>query len=84
MTRDVDATFVPHEIVHDEAMRVADVFAMKALAARERDVDDLQVLAGIVGIETEDQAMAIVSEFYPDEPMPPRAAAVINELFNAP
>ncbi len=24
VTRDVDATFVPHEIVHDEAMRVAD------------------------------------------------------------
>ena len=127
VTRDVDATFVPHGIVHDEALRVADdlglprwwlneqasvyvsgkddpgkrrvfdhpglrvtaasadhIFAMKALAARERDIDDLQVLAGIVGIETADQAMTIVSEFYPDEPIPPRAAAVINELFDTP
>jgi predicted nucleotidyltransferase len=124
VTRDVDATFVPHGIVHEEALRVADdlglprwwlneqasiyvsgkedpgkrrvfdhpglrvtaasanhIFAMKALAARERDIEDLRMLAGIVGIETVDEAVAVVSEFYPDEPIPPRSAALLDELF---
>jgi uncharacterized nucleotidyltransferase DUF6036 len=88
VTRDVDARFVPHGIVLEEARRVADnlglppwwlneqatayisgkddpakrrvfdhpglrvmaaspehVFAMKALAARTRDIDDLRLLA---------------------------------------
>lgn len=53
---------------------------MKALAARTRDIDDLRVLAHIAGIETANKALAIVSEFYPDEPVPPRSAAIIHEL----
>ncbi len=30
------------------------VFAMKALAARTRDIDDLRLLASMIGIETAD------------------------------
>lgn len=125
VTRDVDAVFVPHGIVHEEAMRVADdlglprwwlneqasvyvsgkddpgkrrvfdhpglrvtaaspdhIFAMKALAARARDIDDLRVLADIAGIETADDALAVVSAFYPDEPVPPRSAAILRDLFS--
>jgi Nucleotidyltransferase of unknown function (DUF6036) len=90
VTRDVDAMFKPHGIVHEEAMQVATdlglprwwlneqastyisgkedadkrrvfdhpglrvmaasprhIFAMKARAARTRDIDDLRLLAGI-------------------------------------
>ncbi|TYC19064.1 hypothetical protein, partial [Micromonospora sp. MP36] len=90
VTRDVDAMFVPHGVVLDEARAVADelglspwwlneqasvyvsgkddpgrrrvfdhpglrvmaaspehIFAMKALAARARDVDDLRTLAAL-------------------------------------
>ena len=93
VTRDVDATFLPHGIVIEEARHVADalglpywwlneqasiyisgkddpgkrrvfdhpglrvmaaspahIFAMKALAARTRDVDDLRLLADIIGV----------------------------------
>ena len=93
VTRDVDAMFKMHGIVHEEAMRVAKdlglprwwlneqastyisgkedadkrrvfdhpglrvmaasprhIFAVKALAARTRDIDDLRLLAGIVGV----------------------------------
>jgi predicted nucleotidyltransferase len=125
VTRDVDATFVPHGIVHEEAIRVADdlglprwwlneqasvyvsgkddpgkrrvfdhpglrvtaasaghIFAMKALAARERDIDDLRSLANIIGIKTAHAATAVVREFYPDEPIPPRSAALLDELFS--
>jgi predicted nucleotidyltransferase len=124
VTRDVDARFVPHGIVLEEARRVADdlglppwwlneqatayisgkddpgkrrvfdhpglrvmaaspehVFAMKALAARTRDIDDLRLLAGMIGVETPDVALQICSDFYPDEPVPPRTEAVLRELF---
>ena len=101
VTRDVDARFVPHGIVLDEAGQVArgsgsrrggelsgdrlisgkddpgkrrvfdhpglrvmaaspeHVFAMKALTARTRDIDDLRLLAGVIGIETTDAALQI-------------------------
>jgi hypothetical protein len=124
VTRDVDARFVPHGIVLEEARRVADdlglppwwlneqatayisgkddpgkrrvfdhpglrvmaaspehVFAMKALAARTRDIDDLRLLAGMIGVETADAALRVCADFYPDEPIPPRTDAVLRELF---
>jgi hypothetical protein len=125
VTRDVDALFVPHGIVIEEARRVADdlglphwwlneqasvyisgkddphkrrvfdhpglrvtaasprhIFAMKALAARTRDIDDLRLLADIIGVESADVALQICAEFYPDEPVSPRSAAVLRELFD--
>jgi hypothetical protein len=124
VTRDVDALFKPHGIVHEEAMQVAEdlglprwwlneqastyisgkddpdrrrvfdhpglrvmaasprhIFAMKALAARTRDIDDLRLLADLIGVESADQALQICADFYPDEPVPPRSAAVLRELF---
>jgi hypothetical protein len=122
--RDIDATFVPHGVVIEEARRVADdlglpywwlneqasiyisgkddpgkrrvfdhsglrvsaaspahIFAMKALAARTRDIDDLRVLADIIGVESTGEALQIYAEFYPDEPVPQRSVAVLRELF---
>ena len=124
VTRDVDAMFLPHGIVLEEARHVADdlglppwwlneqatvyisgkddlgkrrvfdhpglrvmaaspqhIFAMKALAARTRDIDDLRLLAGIIGVESLGHALQICADFYPDEPVPPRSAAVLGELF---
>jgi predicted nucleotidyltransferase len=124
VTRDVDARFVPHGIVLDEARQVANdlglppwwlneqatayisgkddpgkrrvfdhpglrvmaaspehVFAMKALAARTRDIDDLRLLAGMIGVETSQAALQICADFYPGEPIPPRTDAVLRELF---
>lgn len=100
MTRDIDATFVPHGVVIEEARHVADdlglpywwlneqasiyisgkddpgkrrvfdhpglrvsaaspahIFAMKALAARTRDIDDLRLLAGIIGVQSAGEAL---------------------------
>jgi predicted nucleotidyltransferase len=125
VTRDVDARFLPHGIVLEEARRVANdlglppwwllneqasvyisgkddlgkrrvfdhpglrvmaaspqhIFAMKALAARTRDIDDLRLLAGIIGVESSDQALRICADFYPDESLSPRSTAVLRELF---
>jgi predicted nucleotidyltransferase len=124
VTRDVDARFIPHGIVLEEAGRVADdlglppwwlneqatvyisgkddpgkrrvfdhpglrvmaaspehVFAMKALAARTRDIDDLRLLAGMIGVETAEAALQICADFYPDDSIPQRTDAVLRELF---
>lgn len=124
VTRDVDAMFVPHGVVLDEARAVADdlglppwwlneqasvyvsgkddpgkrrvfdhpglrvmaaspehIFAMKALAARARDVDDLRTLAALSKVATVDDAVRLCGDFYPDEVISPRAMGVIRELF---
>ncbi len=57
------------------------IFAMKALAARTRDIDDLRLLAEMIGVESAETAMQICAEFFPDEAIPPRSAAVLRELF---
>ena len=57
------------------------IFAMKALAARTRDVDDLRLLASIIEVDSAETALRICAEFFPDEHVPPRAAAVLLELF---
>jgi hypothetical protein len=57
------------------------IFAMKALAARTRDIDDLRLLAGILGVTSAREALQICAGFYPDEPLSLRSAAVLQELF---
>jgi hypothetical protein len=41
----------------------AHVFAMKARAARTRDIDDLRLLADIIGVDSADVALRICTEF---------------------
>jgi predicted nucleotidyltransferase len=124
VTRDVDAMFVPHGVVVEEARAVADelglppwwlneqasvyvsgrddpgkrrvfdhpglrvmvaspyqIFAMKALAARARDVDDLRRLAVLAGVDSAAKAVQICRDFFPDEDISPRALGVLRELF---
>jgi hypothetical protein len=58
------------------------IFAMKALAARTRDIDDLRLLADILGVTSASEALRICGGFFPDEPVSPRSAAVLQELFD--
>jgi predicted nucleotidyltransferase len=125
VTRDVDATFVPHGVVLAEARNVAEamglppwwlneqagsyvsaqhdagkrevfdhpgirvmaaspehVFAMKAFAARSRDEEDLRTLAGIIGVTELGPALELCERFFPDEPLPPRSRAMLEDLFS--
>ena len=54
---------------------------MKALAARTRDIDDLRLLAEMIGVDSAATAVQICADFFPDEELPPRSAAVLQELF---
>jgi uncharacterized nucleotidyltransferase DUF6036 len=126
VTRDVDALYVPHGIVHDEALEVSrelglprwwlneqasvyvsaaddpgkrrvfdhpglrvvaaspqHIFAMKALAARERDLPDLRLLADLVDIRSLPAAVSCAREFFPDEVLSERTQRVLAELFDA-
>lgn len=123
-TRDIDAVFVPHGIVLDEAHTLAvelglprwwlneqaaayvapggdplapltfdhpglrvstaspeHLLAMKALAARRRDIDDLRVLVGLLGLTTQEQVIAVCTRVFPDEPLPDRARLILEDLF---
>jgi predicted nucleotidyltransferase len=123
-TRDIDALFVPHGIVLDEARAVADelglppwwlneqasvylapgpdtdaprvfdhpglrvavasperLLAMKVLAARPRDEDDIRLLAAHLGLTTADAVLALTAEIFPDEPVPDRARLLVEDLF---
>jgi predicted nucleotidyltransferase len=46
------------------------IFAMKALAARTRDIDDLRLLAEAIGVDSAETGMQIYAEFFPDEDLP--------------
>ena len=127
VTRDVDATFLPHGIVLEEARNVAEamdlppwwlndqasayvsnqydagkrevfdhpgirvmaaspehVFAMKVFASRGRDEGDLRALAQIIGISTVEAALELCSRFFPDEEIPARSMAMLEDLFASP
>lgn len=46
-----------------------------------RDVDDLRLLAEIIGVNSSATAVQICAEFFPEDDIPPRSAAVLQELF---
>jgi hypothetical protein len=55
------------------------IFAMKALAARTRDVDDLRLLADMIGVDSAETALSICAEFFPGEEISPRSSAVLRD-----
>lgn len=111
VTRDVDAMFVPHGVVLEEAQAVADdlglphwwlneqasvyvsgkndpgkrrVFdhpGLRVMAASPDHLFAMKALAGLVGIDTVQAAIAVCTDFFPDESIPPRALGVLQELF---
>lgn len=123
-TRDIDALFKPHGIVHDEAIAVADelgmprwwlneqassyvapggdpsasqvfdhpglrvfaaspehLLAMKALAARPRDAEDIQQLAKVLDLHSADEVLAAVHAVFPEQEPPERLRLVLDDIF---
>ena len=58
------------------------LLAMKAVAARPRDRDDLRFLVNQLQLSTADQVVALCARVFPDEPLPRRARLMIEELFD--
>jgi predicted nucleotidyltransferase len=57
------------------------LLAMKALAARRRDVEDLRILIGVLDLTATEQVIAICSRVFPDEMLPDRARLALEDLF---
>jgi len=77
-TRDVDALFEPHGIVHEEALAVA---AELGLPRWPRDAEDIRQLIGVLGLRTADDVFAMVREIFPEEEPPQRLRLLLEDIF---
>ena len=67
------------------------LFAMKCMASRipadlgdRGDISDIRFLIRYLGLTSLEQALAILSEYYPEERIPPRARYVLEDIFVEP
>ncbi len=122
-TRDIDAVFVPHGVVLEEARTVAEklglppwwlneqgsayvapggdpeaprifdhpglrlsaasprhLLAMKVLASRPPDAEDIAFLVKALDLRTVDDIFAVFAEVFPDEPVPARARLLLEDV----
>jgi predicted nucleotidyltransferase len=55
------------------------MLAMKLRASRgSRDIEDIKFLVNKCGIESEQEALALYDEYFPEDPLPPRAKAMLS------
>ena len=57
------------------------LLAMKALAARPRDAEDIRQLARVLGLRTVDDVLASVREVFPEEEPPQRLRLLLEDIF---
>ena len=57
------------------------LLAMKVLAARRRDADDIRFLVEHLGLTTVAEVLALCAEVFPDEEVPSRARLVLEDAF---
>jgi hypothetical protein len=62
----------------------AHIFAMKARAARTRDIDDLRLLADIIGLSSAEEAFADMYGVLPGRTRIPQIGCCALELFGSP
>ncbi len=56
------------------------LFAMKCLAARREDEDDIRFLLNLIGIKNLNEALKIVEEVYPQHRISPRTQFLLEEI----
>lgn len=59
------------------------LLAMKVLAGRRRDVEDIRVLADHLGLRTASEVRAVCVDVFPDESIPKRSELLLEELLGA-
>jgi len=57
------------------------LLAMKVLAARRRDAEDIRFLVKHLQFATAEEVLALCVEIFPDEEVPPRARLVLEDVF---
>lgn len=56
------------------------LLAMKVLAARRRDSDDVAFLVKELGLGTVEQVLEVCADVFPDEPLPGRARPMVEDI----
>jgi predicted nucleotidyltransferase len=59
------------------------LLAMKAFAARPRDIEDIRQLAKALDLHSADEVLAVVREVFPDQEPPERLRLVLDGIFPA-
>ncbi|MGH8905120.1 MAG: DUF6036 family nucleotidyltransferase [Egibacteraceae bacterium] len=75
------ATVFDHPHLRVQASSGEHLVAMKALAGRQHDLEDLGVLIDRLGLRSPDEVVRIVADVFPDEPLPDRKRMLIEDLF---
>lgn len=57
------------------------LLAMKVLAARRRDADDMRFLAKHLHLGGAEDVLALCAEIFPEEPVPDRARLILEDVF---
>jgi predicted nucleotidyltransferase len=57
------------------------LLAMKVLAARRRDAEDIRFLVKHLQLATAEEVLAVCAEVFPEEEAPPRARLVLEDVF---
>lgn len=60
------------------------LLAMKVLAARRRDVEDIRFLVNHLGLTSVEAVLAVCGQVFPEEPTPGRALLVLEDALDPP
>jgi Nucleotidyltransferase of unknown function (DUF6036) len=58
------------------------LLAMKVLAGRRRDAEDIRVLVDRLGLTSPAEVLAICADVFPEEEVPARSRLIIEDLFD--
>lgn len=75
------ATIFEHRGLRVSAASPEHLLAMKVLAARRRDIDDIRFLVDRLKLSDAESVVALCGEIFPDEPLPARARLVLEDVF---
>lgn len=81
---DADSTCVfDHPGLRVMAASARHLLAMKVLAGRARDGQDIARLVQELGLTTTEQVLALVEEVFPEEPVPQRGVLLVDSVFDS-
>jgi hypothetical protein len=58
------------------------LLAMKVLAARRRDAEDIRFLVKHLQLANTEDALTLCTQIFPDEPVPDRARLILEDIFD--
>jgi hypothetical protein len=80
--RSVPVVSAPRSRLRVSAACPEHLLAMKVLAGRRRDADDITYLVKHLGLISTADVLAVCTAVFPDEPVPDRSWLILDDLFD--